>query len=154
MQPIKSSSDSSSTGSGSKGSDTSGGSSQGLSNNGGSSGSGSMPSSQTGSAPQSPSSPGSQTSGTNPPGFPPSTRSQQQQQLLPTCPNGEKPNSSGKCPAASSNGTPKGHTKDFGQGFSACSKDGKSGVYDPAAARSKRGDEITAGFLNIRYKLF
>ncbi len=120
----KSSSDPSSTGSGSKGSDISESSSQGSSNTG-------PGSDSTQSSSGNP--PGSQTSGPNPPGFPPSTPIQQQQPL-PTCPNGEKPDSSGKCPAASSNATPKGHTKDFGQGFSAGSEDGKSGVYDPAAA--------------------
>lgn len=76
------------------------------------SGTGSTPPSQSGSGntPQSPSSPGSQISGPSPLGFPPSTPNQQ---LLPTCPNGEKPDGSGKCPPPSSNATPKGHTKDF-----------------------------------------
>ena len=121
-QKSSSESSSSSTGSGSKGLDTSGGSSQGPNSSGGSSGSGNTP--------KSPGSPGSQTSGPNPPGFPPSTQSQQQ----PACPNGEKPDSSGKCPPLISNVTPKGHTKDFGQGFGKGAEDGKVGVYDPAAA--------------------
>ncbi len=111
----------SSTGSGSKGSYTSGSSSQG-------SGSDST-SSQSGSG----NPPGSQTSGPSPPGFPPSTPSQQQQSQ-PTCPNGEKPDSSGKCTLPSSVATPKGHTKDFGQGFGKGAEDGKVGIYDPAAA--------------------
>jgi hypothetical protein len=129
----KSSSDSSSAGSGSKGSDTSGGSSQGLTSSGSSSGSGSTPPSQSGNTLQSPGSTESQTSGPNPPGFPPSTPSQHLQSQ-PTCPNGEKPDSSGKCPSPSSALTPKGHTKDFGQGFGKGAEDGKVGVYDPAAA--------------------
>ena len=122
----KSSSDSTSTGSGAKSLDTSGSSSQGPSSSDSSSGSGNTP--------QSPTSPGSQTIGSNPPGFPPSTPGQQQQ-LQPTCPNGEKPDSNGKCPSPPlSSISPKGHTKDFGTGFSAGAEDGKSGVYDPAAA--------------------
>lgn len=130
-------SSSGSTGSGSKDSDTSASSSQSPNGSSGSSGSGSIPSSQSGSGntPQSLGSTESQTSGPNPPGFPPSTPSQQQQQQLqPTCPNGEKPDSSGKCPPPSSNSTPKGHTKDFGQGFGKGAEDGKVGVYNPAAA--------------------
>ena len=119
----------SSTSSGSKGSDTSESSSQGPNSSGGSSGSDST-TSQSGSG----NPPGSQTSGPSPPGFPPSTPSQQQQQSQPTCLNGEKPGSSGKCPSPSSALTPKGHTKDFGQGFGKGAEDGKVGVYDPAAA--------------------
>jgi hypothetical protein len=125
-QKSSSGSSSSSTSSGSMGSDTSGSSSQGSSNTG--SGSDST-SSQSGSGNPA----GGQTSGPNPPGFPPSTPSPQQQSQ-PTCPKGEKPDSSGKCSSPPSAVTLKGHTKDFGQGFGKGAEDGKVGVYDPAAA--------------------
>jgi hypothetical protein len=145
----------SSTSSVSKGSDTSGSSTSGPTAGPGSSGS---QSSSSISNPPSSWASGGQSSGisngANPPGPPPSPPPGQpsnpsssggcdhplrppclpvsKPQTTKECPNGEVVDINAKCPTPVT--APPGHTKDFGQGFSAGSEDGKSGVYDPAAA--------------------